>query len=63
MLSLDYEDDDITLLAGFLIIIINDRFACSPLTNEMQFQDKVNVNEEVAIEVALTAVSDLNQKV
>lgn len=52
MLSLDYENDDLTLLAGFLIIIINDRFACSPLTNEMQFQDKVNVNENMAIEVA-----------
>lgn len=39
-------------MAGFFIIIINDRFACSPLTNEMQFQDKVNINEEVVIEVA-----------
>lgn len=36
----------------FFIIIINDRFGCFPLTNEMQFQDKVNINEKVVIEGA-----------
>lgn len=36
----------------FFITIINDRFACCPRTDEVQFQDKVNIDKKVAIEGA-----------